>query len=135
MCNIKKKSIIKVINNKHQHDTWINKIKFFSANQVLHRIIVKNVKTLLGQSLWIISNNKQIGTIESPQGPFLNKFVTNYPDWFLDINVPANQLLKIQFIILDINKKPIKISQTFSLKTNNRIDTKIFKKIIWKWMN
>lgn len=71
-----------------------------TGNQVLVRFVVKNATTSFGQNLYLSGNVDELGNWDANKaiGPLNNKVVYQYPNWYVDVSVPAGYNLQYKFL-------------------------------------
>ena len=112
-------------------DVYSAKYNVLTNSQIAARFIVRNAETEYGSNVYIVGNVEELGgwNPKKAVGPFFNNTtnIVEYPDWFYDINVPADTDIEFKFIKKDSQGNVIWESgenHTFTTghKTTEKID-------------
>jgi glycosidase len=74
--------------------------ELLSGPQVTVRFVVKNAFTAPGENISLSGDNFEMTNWSdaTPLGPLFNQVEYQYPDWYTDVNVPANTTINFKFI-------------------------------------
>ncbi|GAA0662427.1 alpha-amylase family glycosyl hydrolase [Natronoarchaeum mannanilyticum] len=74
-----------------------------TGDQVSVRFVCQDAETELGENVYVVGNVPELGNWDADKavGPFFNKVIYEYPDWYQDISVPADTELEFKFIKKD----------------------------------
>ncbi len=72
-------------------------------DQVSVRFVVNNAETDPGESVYVVGNVHELGEWNTDRsvGPFFNQVVYEYPNWYFDVNVPAETSIEFKFVKID----------------------------------
>lgn len=100
--------VVKTVSGKK---TVYPNFEVLTTSQIPYRIIGDNITTNWGESLYIVGNVEELGgwDINKAIGPMFNstQSIAQYPNWFIDLNLPKNQQIEFKFIKKDLNGKVI----------------------------
>ncbi|KYG29597.1 alpha-amylase family glycosyl hydrolase [Alkalihalobacillus trypoxylicola] len=94
---------ISVVNAGDSQSPTYDKFEVLTGDQVSIRFAVNNATTSLGTNLYIVGNVNELGNWDPDQaiGPMFNQVMYQYPTWYYDISVPAEENLEYKFIKKD----------------------------------
>src|SRR5699024_11809094 len=80
-----------------------NYYELLNCKQKTMRYVVNNVFTTLGSNVYIVGNVSELGNWNPDEaiGPMFNQVIYEYPSWYYDISVPANESIEFKFIKKD----------------------------------
>ncbi|GGN53137.1 putative cyclomaltodextrin glucanotransferase [Oceanobacillus indicireducens] len=80
-----------------------NDFELLTGKQITMRFVVNNAFTTLGSNVYIVGNVSELGNWNPDEaiGPMFNQVVYEYPSWYYDISVPANESIEFKFIKKD----------------------------------
>lgn len=80
-------------------------------SQIPYRIIGENITTDWGENVYIVGNVEELGNwdVTKAVGPLFNstQSIAQYPNWFIDVNLPKNELIEYKFVKKDLSGKVI----------------------------
>lgn len=80
-----------------------NDFELLTGKQITMRFVVNNAFTTLGSNVYIVGNVSELGNWNPDEaiGPMFNQVIYEYPSWYYDISVPANESIEFKFIKKD----------------------------------
>ncbi|USZ66962.1 alpha-amylase family glycosyl hydrolase [Halorussus salilacus] len=71
-----------------------------SGEQVSVRFVAEDAETETGENVYVVGNVHELGDWDTDRavGPFFNRVVHEYPDWYFDVNVPAGTDIEFKFV-------------------------------------
>nr|AEL33336.1 cyclodextrin glucanotransferase precursor [Bacillus sp. 20RF] len=96
---------ITVVSANDSNSNTYDRFEVLTGDQVTVRFAVNNATTNLGTNLYIVGNVSELGNWDPDQaiGPMFNQVMYQYPTWYYDISVPAEENLEYKFIKKDGN--------------------------------
>ena len=88
-------------------------------------IFHENATTSVGQNIYVVGNNYELGNWD-PSQSYVAFWNPNYPDWYLPVNVPANTTIEFKFIKRDGSGSVTwegSSNHTFTTPTSGTADT------------
>ena len=80
-------------------------------SQIPYRIIGENITTDWGENVYIVGNVEELGNwdVTKAVGPLFNstQSIAQYPNWFIDVNLPKNELIEYKFVKKNLSGKVI----------------------------
>lgn len=71
-----------------------------TGDQVSVRFLVDNATTVIGESVFLVGNQYEIGNWDTNEaiGAMYNSVISTYPTWYFDVSVPAGKTIEFKFI-------------------------------------
>lgn len=88
--------------NNHKSNAYAD-FELLTGKQITMRFVVNNAFTDFGSNVYVVGNVSELGNWNPIQavGPMFNQVVYEYPSWYYDVSVPANERIEFKFIKKD----------------------------------
>ncbi|TVX93616.1 alpha-amylase family glycosyl hydrolase [Paenibacillus agilis] len=85
---------------KRTKSSAYSSIQVLTAPQVNVRFVIQGANTVAGENVYLSGNIFELGSwnIESAIGPMYNQVVYKYPNWYIDVSVPADTQIQYKFL-------------------------------------
>lgn len=96
---------ITVVSATNSNSPTYDKFEVLTGDQVTVRFAVNHATTDLGTDVYIVGNVSELGNWDPDKaiGPMFNQVMYQYPTWYYDISVPAEENLEYKYIKKDRN--------------------------------
>ncbi|WP_279292300.1 carbohydrate-binding module family 20 domain-containing protein [Enterococcus cecorum] len=97
-------------------------------SQIPYRIFGENIKTTWNENVYVVGNVEELGNwdVNKAVGPMFNatQSIAQYPNWFIDLNLPKNRAIEYKLIKKDSSGKVIwESGSNHKIHTSNTADS------------
>lgn len=97
-------------------------------SQIPYRIFGENIKTTWNENVYVVGNVEELGNwdVNKAVGPMFNatQSIAQYPNWFIDLNLPTNRAIEYKLIKKDSSGKVIwESGSNHKIHTSNTADS------------